>query len=155
MAGLIVEATLVTLLAVALTGCGTGGGGSADGPIVEICGINVGRAEVRPGDGPVYVNASSHVPSAPIVSASGSAPMNVRVSSDCSVGARISVSDPRVIRATEEVRARNGADEVLSVYPLRAGRATLTASRPGTKPLTLNFIVKPAIQASPSRVEPR
>jgi hypothetical protein len=151
---LAVGTVLATVLAVALTGCGTGGGDPADGPIIGICGTNVGRAEVGPGDGPVYVNASNHAPSAPVVSASGSAPMNVRVSSDCSVGARISVSDPRVIRASEEIRAKNGAGEVLSVYPLHAGRAILAASRPGVRTLTITFVVKPPIEVNSSTESP-
>jgi hypothetical protein len=146
--GSLAWALVAAALGTGLTGCG------ADGPIIGICGTNVGRAEDLAGDGPVYVNASSHAPGTPIVAAAGSDPMNVRVSSDCSLGARISVSNPRIIRASEEIRARDGADEVLSVYPLRAGSATLTAHRAGARPLILTFVVKPPVHFNPSTAAP-
>lgn len=119
-------------------------GGDADGPLKTICGTNIGRAEVTLGSGPWYIDASRQSRSAPIVVAAGSSPMNLRVSSDCSTGAKVSVSDAAVINVMQGIQAKDGADEVVVITPAGVGRSTVTIKREDSKPTTVTFIVRPS-----------
>jgi hypothetical protein len=112
--------------------------------VTSICGVNIGRAGDYVGSGPFYVDASVNGPSAPVVAAAGSSPVNVRISPDCSTGAQISVSDQTVIKVESEIRATDHAEEVVSVYPLAAGRSTVTIRRAGVRPTKVTFAVGPA-----------
>lgn len=122
----------------------------SDGPIISICGTNTGRAEALPGDGPVYIDASLHSPKKPISAVAGSSPIHVRVSQDCSTGAKVVVSNPAVIGVQDEIRAKDGAVEVTAVNPVRPGQSTLTARRRGVPPVTVTFAIEPPVVPSPS-----
>jgi hypothetical protein len=137
--GALIVTTVATVAGVA--GCG----GPSDGPIVTVCGANIGRAADLVGSGPFYVDASVSAPPAPVVAAAGSSPMNVRVSPNCSTGAQVSVSDGAVIEVQSEIQATDRADEVISVSPLAVGRSTVTIRRGHASPTKVTFVVKPGV----------
>jgi hypothetical protein len=138
---------LILALVAVIGGCGGATGlltpGGSDGPIMTICGTNIGRAEDMAGDGPFYVDASHGSPSASVRAAAGTSPINVRVSPDCAVGAEVSASNRSVIRPLSEIRSADHAQEVISVFPLAAGRAVLTIRRGRAKPVNVTFLVGP------------
>jgi hypothetical protein len=140
--------TIVGVSVAALVAVNAVCGSSRDGPTQTICGFKIGRATHLAGSGPFDVDAAQHPPVAPIVAAAGSDSTHVRVSSDCAVGAKIVVSNRKVIAVQRESAAQDGADEVLSVVPLFAGRSTVTASRSGSKPIRIPFVVTPPVGAS-------
>ena len=144
---LVVPVAVSTVLALAVTACGTL---SPDGPIVPICGTNIGRASFTSGDGPFYIDATRQQRVSPVQAAAQSAPINVRVSGTCSEGAKVTVSDPHVIAVQDEIQAKNGAVEVILVSPISPGHATLTATKPGAPTITVIFAVGPAIASSES-----
>ena len=109
------------LVAVCATGCGMRASGTADGPRKRICGEWIGRAEESIGSGPWYVDASAGNP-ATISAAAGSSGTWVRVSGNCARGARVSISDPAVVRVIGVVPAKNGTDVAVLVNPGSAGR---------------------------------
>jgi len=137
---LLIRAAMLLATVAAVAGCGS----PSDGPVMSICGVNIGRAEDMAGSGPFYVDASTSAPSAPVVAAPGSSPVNLRVSPDCSTGAQVSVSNEAVITVESEIRATDRADEVVSVSPLAAGRSTVTMRRAGARPTKVIFVVRPA-----------
>lgn len=137
--GALIVATVATVAGVA--GCG----GPSDGPIVTICGVNIGRAEDLVGSGPFYVDASVSAPPTPVVAAADSSPMNVRVSPNCSTGAQVSVSDGAVIKIQSEIQAMDRADEVILVSPLAAGRSTVTIRRGHASPTHVTFVVRSGV----------
>lgn len=126
-----------------LSGCGGTLPVAGDGPTARVCGIGIGRAAATAGNGPVYVDASLRPPTNPIRAGAGSAPISIRVSQDCAIGAQVSVSDPKVIGVQAEIKAKDGADEVVAVNPLKRGRSTLTAHRPGVPSITVTFVIGP------------
>ncbi|HEY7048893.1 MAG TPA: hypothetical protein VH373_16845 [Jatrophihabitantaceae bacterium] len=119
--------------------------GTADGPRQRICGEWIGRAEELIGSGPWYVDASAGNP-ATITATAGSSGTWVRVSGDCARGARVSMSDPAVLRVIGVVPAEDGTDAAVLVNPESAGRAVLTATMPGTPARTVTFAIgEPAV----------
>jgi len=141
------SAILVAVLLLASTAVAGCDEGMSDGPIKDICGTNIGRATASVGSGPWYIDASRKSPSAPILVAADSSPMNVRVSPDCSTGAKVSVSGAAVINVMQEIQANDGADEVLLITPVAIGRSTVTIKREASKPITVKFIVQPSQSA--------
>lgn len=136
---LFVRGALIIATVTAVAGCGS----PSDGPVMSICGVTISRADDIGGSGPFYIDASVNSPSAPVVAAAGSITVNVRVSPECSTGAQVSVSDEAVIKVKGEIRATDRADEVVSVFPLAAGRSIVTIRRSGGRPTNVIFAVRP------------
>lgn len=132
---LVVHGAVILTTVVAVTGCSS----VSDGPVVSICGVNIGQAEVGPGSGPFYIDASVSAPSAPVTAASGANPVNVRVSPNCSTGAQVSVSDNSVIKS----RAR-------SEPPTVRTRSFPSTRSPSAAPPSPSDVLVPGRQAWPS-----
>lgn len=114
------------------------------GPQKHICNDVISRPNTVIGSGPFYVDATAGVP--PIVVASArSSPIWVQVSPSCEHGAEVSVSDVAVITvsSSEVIKAKDGADVAVLVFPKTSGRATLTATVPGSDPHETTFKVNP------------
>ena len=60
------------------------------------------------------------------------------------------MSDLHVIEVQNEIPAKNGAIEVVLVYPIGPGQATLTATRLGAPTIIVIFSVSPAVAPSES-----
>ena len=100
------------------------GPSSKEGDILIVCGARFGRAVVSGGDGPFYVDAEKHPPKSPITAAPGTAPIFIRVSSDCSTGASYTVTGGS-LRVSVAVKAADGGAELLSVSPINPGQGRI------------------------------
>jgi hypothetical protein len=136
-------AALSLSLLIMLAACGDFSGPS-DGSGISICGVNIGQAaEGSSGNGPFYVDATQSSVG-PVDAVAGTNPINVRVSQNCSVGARLVVSNPKVIKLQTQIKATNGTVEVVAVLPLKPGQSTLTAFQRGVSPISVTFVIRPS-----------
>lgn len=113
----------------------------ADGPRMQVCGQWIGRAEMSVGSGPFYIDASRRS-AVTIRAATHSSGTWLRLSADCSVGARVVISDRKVIGVASALWAKDGHEEAVLLNPGRAGRAIVTACVPGRRPHTIAVVVR-------------
>jgi hypothetical protein len=106
------------------------------GPSLQICDGTIAQAMNPSGETTWYMDATTqkgatlklpYLASDPTVAGTW-----LRLSTSCSVGESIAISDPTVIKVSDRIRATDGKDAAVRISPVGLGTATVTIGATGT-----------------------